>query len=111
MLAARRAAAAVAPSRAATSISRTRCVAVRAAAQELQGTVVSAPSGTRTAVVAVERLVVHPTYQKRVRETKKFTCQDDVGVTVGDVVRVKGVRPMSKTKRFAVSEVVRVADK
>jgi small subunit ribosomal protein S17 len=107
MLAARRAASATA----APASSRARCVAVRAAAQELQGTVVSSTSGTRTAVVAVERLVVHPTYQKRVRETKKFTCQDDLGVTVGDVVRVKGVRPMSKTKRFAVSEVVRVADK
>jgi small subunit ribosomal protein S17 len=105
MLAAARRAATAAPA------SRTRTVAVRAAAQELQGTVVSAVPGTRTAVVAVERLVVHPTYQKRVRETKRFTCHDDVGAAVGDVVRVKGVRPMSKTKRFAVSEVVRVADK
>lgn len=105
LAAARRAAAAPAPA------SRARAVAVRAAAQELQGTVVSAPAGTRTAVVAVERLVVHPTYQKRVRETKRFTCHDDVGAGVGDVVRVKGVRPMSKTKRFAVSEIVRVADK
>jgi small subunit ribosomal protein S17 len=97
------------PACAAAAPSRTRAVAVRAAAQELQGTVVST-SGPRTAVVAVERLVVHPTYQKRVRETKRFTCHDDVGAGVGDVVRVKGVRPMSKTKRFAVSEIVRVAD-
>jgi len=108
MLAARRAAAAP---RAAAAAPRARAaLVVVAAAQVLQGTVVSVP-GARTAVVAVERLVVHPVYQKRVRDTKRFACHDLLGAGLGDVVRVTGCKPMSKTKRFAVSEIVRVADK
>jgi small subunit ribosomal protein S17 len=75
------------------------------AAQSLTGRVVST-AGVKTAVIAVDTLVVHPVYQKRVKRTTKYTAHDEnESCKVGDIVRLAPSRPMSKTKRFVVQEV------
>jgi small subunit ribosomal protein S17 len=78
------------------------------AAQSLQGRVVSL--NTKTAVVAVETLVVHPVYNKRVKRTDKYTAHDEEEkCKEGDLVVLSPSRPLSKKKRFTVSAVLQSA--
>jgi len=75
-------------------------------AQELQGRVVST-SANNTTIVAVENVSVHPLYSKRVKRTVRHTCHDDKGeAEVGDLVTLVPTRPLSKTKRFIVDEIL-----
>ena len=68
----------------------------------LRGTVVASKM-TDTITVAVERYVKHPKYKKFLRRTKKYLVHDAGNTaTVGQVVDIKEVRPMSKRKTFAL---------
>ncbi len=68
----------------------------------LQGTVVS-DSGDKTVVVRVERLFRHAIYKKFIRKSKKYAAHDPENRSkVGDVVRIRERRPMSKTKRWEI---------
>ena len=65
----------------------------------------------KTIVVAVENLVEHPLYKKRIRRTKKFQAHDEEGEAhIGDVVRIAETRPMSKQKTWRLVEVLRKAN-
>jgi len=58
-------------------------------------------------VMMVERKVPHPRYHKLVKKSAKFTFHDEANACeVGDVVRVEACRPMSRSKRFILKEVV-----
>ena len=71
-----------------------------------EGTVVSNKMD-KTAVVAVVERVRHPKYAKFVLRTKKLYAHDEANdVNIGDKVRVMETRPMSKTKRWRVIEVL-----
>jgi small subunit ribosomal protein S17 len=73
------------------------------------GTVVSSKMD-KTAVVAVERKVAHPVYGKQVVRTKKYYAQDDENAArEGDLVRIVETRPLSKTKRWRIVEIVEKA--
>ncbi|MBI4233465.1 MAG: 30S ribosomal protein S17 [Chloroflexi bacterium] len=62
----------------------------------------------KTVVVSVEWVQHHPLYKKAIRRTTTLYVHDPKGEChVGDLVRVVEVRPLSKTKRFLVREVVR----
>lgn len=75
------------------------------AAQELLGTVVS--TTPKTATVLVSRKVPHPRYHKLINKSKKFAVHDEENTAkVGDVVYIKQCRPMSKSKKFTLGEVV-----
>jgi small subunit ribosomal protein S17 len=64
----------------------------------------------KTITVAVERKVKHPIYGKFVKKTTKFHAHDEKNeCTVGDVVRIMETRPLSKTKRWRLVEVVEKA--
>lgn len=66
----------------------------------------------KTIVVAVENLVEHPLYKKRIRRTKKFHAHDENGdAHAGDVVRIAETRPLSKHKTWRLVEVLRKADR
>jgi small subunit ribosomal protein S17 len=68
----------------------------------LQGRVVSA-SPNKTVVVLVERRVMHPIYKKFVRKSKKYHAHDENNVhKVGDSVRIRECRPISKLKSWEV---------
>jgi small subunit ribosomal protein S17 len=70
------------------------------------GTVV-ARKMRKTVTVAVERQVRHPLYRKIVRREQTFLVHDEAETCkVGDVVRIVETRPISKTKRWRVLEVV-----
>ena len=73
------------------------------------GTVVSSKMD-KTAIVAVERKVAHPVYGKQVVRTKKYYAQDDENAArEGDVVKIAETRPLSKTKRWRIVEIVEKA--
>jgi len=69
--------------------------------------VVTSNKMTKTITVAVERKVKHPIYGKFVKKTTKFHAHDEKNeANIGDVVRIMESRPMSKTKRWRLVEVV-----
>ena len=61
----------------------------------------------KTATVSVERIKVHPLYKKRLRVKKKYHAHDELGVREGDRVRIKECRPISKTKKWRIIEVIK----
>ncbi|MBF0247112.1 MAG: 30S ribosomal protein S17 [Alphaproteobacteria bacterium] len=68
----------------------------------LQGVVVS-DKMDKTVTVLVERRVMHPIYKKYVRKSKKYAAHDENNVVkVGDVVRIRECRPLSKRKTWEV---------
>jgi small subunit ribosomal protein S17 len=77
--------------------------------QEFIGTVVS-DKNDKTITVLVETYRRHPLYKKRVKYSKKYTAHDELNkAKVGDVVRIVETRPLSKTKRFTLVEIVKEA--
>jgi small subunit ribosomal protein S17 len=65
----------------------------------------------KTVVVAVERLVAHPLYKKRIRRTTRLKAHDEENqCRTGDTVRVVETRPLSKEKRWRVVEILRRAE-
>jgi small subunit ribosomal protein S17 len=65
---------------------------------------------TKTITVAVERKVKHPIYGKFVKKTTKFHAHDDNNTAgPGDVVRIMETRPLSKTKRWRLVEIIEKA--
>jgi len=69
--------------------------------------VVTSTKMAKTATVLVERFKVHPLYKKRVKVKKKYHAHDEIGVKVGDKVKIQECRPISKTKRFKIIEVIK----
>ena len=72
--------------------------------------VVSSNKMSKTITVAVERKVKHPMYGKFVKKTTKCHAHDEKDECApGDVVRIMETRPMSKTKRWRLVEIVEKA--
>lgn len=64
----------------------------------------------KTVVVIVERKVLHRIYKKTISKRSKFVAHDpEVLSHVGDLVEISEVRPLSKTKRWRVTKVLRKA--
>lgn len=73
---------------------------------ELVGKVVSAKND-KTITVLVETHKKHPLYGKRVKYSKKYTAHDESNkAKEGDTVRIRSTRPLSKTKRYELVEVL-----
>jgi small subunit ribosomal protein S17 len=69
--------------------------------------VVSSNKMDKTITVNVERKVKHPLYGKFVKKTTKFHAHDEKNeCSIGDTVRIMESRPLSKTKRWRLVEVV-----
>ena len=72
--------------------------------------VVTSDKMDKTITVAVERIVKHPIYGKFVKKTTKFHAHDEKQeCTIGDIVKIMETRPLSKTKRWRLVEVVEKA--
>ena len=66
----------------------------------LQGVVVS-DKQDKTIVVRVERRLMHPIYKKFIRRSKKYAAHDENNTCkVGDTVRIRECRPISKNKTW-----------
>ena len=64
----------------------------------------------KTITVLVETYKVHRLYGKRVKQSKKLKAHDEQNVAkVGDIVQVMETRPLSKTKRYRLVEIVEEA--
>ena len=69
--------------------------------------VVTSNKMTKTITVAVERKVKHPIYGKFVKKTTRFHAHDEKNeASIGDVVRIMETRPLSKTTRWRLVEVL-----
>ena len=69
--------------------------------------VVTSNKGDKTITVLVERKVKHPLYGKFVKKSTKFHAHDEKNeCSIGDTVRIMETRPLSKTKRWRLVEII-----
>lgn len=74
--------------------------------RRLQGRVIR-NSMDKTVVVEVQTTKRHPLYKKVIRTSKKYMAHDETNaIPVGALVRIVESRPISKTKKWAVEEVL-----
>lgn len=74
------------------------------------GTVVS-DRMDKTVVVAIESHYRHPIYKKILRKIKRFKVHDpEKSSKIGDVVKISETRPVSRTKRWRLIEVIKKAE-
>jgi small subunit ribosomal protein S17 len=72
--------------------------------------VVSSSKMDKTITVKVVRKLKHPKYGKFVKKTKKFHAHDETNQCgIGDVVKIMETRPLSKTKRWRLVEIIEKA--
>ena len=77
--------------------------------KERRGVVVS-DKMDKTVVVRVDIIKSHPKYKKMMRRSIRLHAHDEAGsAKAGDIVRLVETRPLSKTKRWRVAEIVEVA--
>jgi len=74
--------------------------------KHLLGTVKS-DKNLKTAIVDVVRFKVHPKYLKRIKVNKSYAVQNDLGAKVGNRVRLEETRPISKTKHWKISKIIK----
>ncbi len=61
----------------------------------------------KSIVVKVEYLVSHPLYKKRIKKSTKFMAHDEKNIcSIGDKVKIAETRPLSKRKRWRVTEIL-----
>ena len=63
----------------------------------------------KTVVVLIQEQKPHPLYKKVVRHTTRMKAHDESGAGVGDRVRIAETKPLSKEKRWRVSEILEKA--
>ena len=69
--------------------------------------VVVSDAMNKTVIVNIERRFAHPLYGKGMKRTKKYHAHDENNeYQVGDTVRIVETRPLSKTKRWRVVELI-----
>lgn len=71
----------------------------------IRGEVVSVKMA-KAAIVAVRQTKIHPLYKKRITRLRKFHVHDELGTKPGDRVEFLPVRPISKTKKWAVIKIL-----
>ena len=77
--------------------------------KEIIGTVTSS-ANDKTITVTVETYKKSPLYGKRIKSSKKYRAHDEENkAKVGDIVKVVQTKPLSKTKRFSLVEIVEEA--
>ena len=70
--------------------------------------IVTSDKMDKTIVVVVDTYKNHPVYSKRTRYSKKFYAMDENNeAKVGDIVRIMETRPLSRTKRFRLVDIVK----
>jgi small subunit ribosomal protein S17 len=73
--------------------------------------VVTSDKMDKTVVVSVERVTRHPLYGKVIKLRKKYQAHDEANAAkIGDLVRIRECRPLSKNKKFFVEEILQQAE-
>jgi len=73
--------------------------------KKLTGKVIKVKTA-KTVTVLVERFWKHPIYQKRIKRSKKYLVDDQIGVKVNDRVIIQETRPISKRKCWKVTKIL-----
>jgi small subunit ribosomal protein S17 len=77
--------------------------------KELKGLIVS-DKMDKSVVVQVERYIQHKVYKKYIKQYKKYHAHDETNACrIGDEVHIIETRPLSKLKRFRVTEIIKKA--
>lgn len=98
-----------APKKAAKATGAAAPVQARGGRIEVEGEVIS-DKMNKTISVLIYRLVRHKKYGKFMRRSSVFKAHDENNsAKIGDTVRIHQTRPLSKTKRWALSEIVKSA--
>ncbi|MDE0772032.1 MAG: 30S ribosomal protein S17 [Salibacteraceae bacterium] len=72
--------------------------------------VVTSAAMNKSIVIVVERKIKHPIYGKFIKKSNKFMAHDEKDECgVGDTVRIMETRPLSKSKRWRLAEVIEKA--
>lgn len=81
-----------------------------ATSRKVRKTIIGEVSGNKTdktITVLVQRKVKHPIYGKFVKKTKKYTAHDEKNdCNIGDRVQIMETRPLSKTKRWRLIDIL-----
>ncbi len=78
----------------------------RSRRQVLSGTVVS-DKMDKTVTIKVERTVMHPLYKRFMKKSQKYVAHDETNdCNIGDRVVITACRPLSRSKRWRVTEIV-----
>jgi len=82
----------------------------RSRRQVLSGTVVS-DKMEKTVTIKVERTIMHPLYKRFMKKSQKYVAHDEANeCSIGDRVVITSCRPLSKRKRWRVTEIVAKAN-
>ncbi len=74
--------------------------------RQTEGRILKA-NNEKTRIVAIEQRIPHPLFGRIIRRTAKFIAHDEGEESqVGDLVRIEECRPMSKTKRWRLIEIL-----
>jgi small subunit ribosomal protein S17 len=68
--------------------------------------VVTSDKMEKTVTVSLVRRYAHPVYGKQVTRTKKIKARNEHGAKAGDTVRIMETRPLAKTVRWRVTEIL-----
>jgi small subunit ribosomal protein S17 len=68
--------------------------------------VVASDKMTKTVTVLLSRRFAHPMYGKQITRSKSVKARNEVGARTGDTVRIMETRPLAKTVRWRVAEIV-----
>lgn len=79
---------------------------IRSRQQVKTGTVVSNKMD-KTVIVKVDKFITHPLYHRQLKRSSKFAAHDEANeCNVGDTVEITSCRPLSRTKRWRITEIV-----
>jgi|APSaa5957512535_1039671.scaffolds.fasta_scaffold275642_2 small subunit ribosomal protein S17 len=61
----------------------------------------------KSAVVTVDRIVVHPKYKKRTKKTRSYIVHNELKAKTGDRVQIEETKPISRHKRFSIIKIIK----
>jgi small subunit ribosomal protein S17 len=68
--------------------------------------IVTSDKMTKTVTVRLDRRFAHPMYGKQITRSKSVKARNELGAKAGDTVRITETRPLAKTVRWRVAEIV-----
>jgi small subunit ribosomal protein S17 len=87
-------------------MSQEQTAAGQRARRKVRQGVVKSDKMTGTVTVSLVRRIAHPAYGKQMTRTKSVKARNEVGAKAGDTVRIMETRPIAKTVRWRVTEIL-----
>lgn len=68
--------------------------------------IVKSDKMAKSAVVEVERFLIHPKYGKRTKVHSSYTVHNEIGAKAGNTVIIEETKPISKTKSWQITKII-----